>query len=164
MGTNARRSRGLGSLGKKRGSKFWYGFFYQNGRQRSVSLRTEVKKVAEERLRDILLAVKHHEQLPTDIDKITYENLRDSLLQDYQFNQRKSLYKGGLTSLTHLDRFFAGCTVPKITTDRVNAFKAERLNAGAAHGTINRSLAALKRMSSWLFKRASFGLCRTLLY
>jgi hypothetical protein len=91
---------------------------------------------------------------PADVAKLRYENLRNGLLQDYRINGRKSLYRPAnngdpyLTSLKHLDRFFAGRKVGVIARHEIRRFVIERQTAGVSNGTINSSLAALKRMFS----------------
>src|SRR5579863_6820386 len=145
------RTRGTGGLIKKKNSRFWYGLFWQNGRQRTVSLKTESKMMAERALAKIIASLARREALPQDLAKITYEDLRADLLQDYQLSGRRSLYHDAagqpwLTQLKHLDSFFAGSRVPVITPDAVNLFKLERQVAGEAPATTNRALSALRRM------------------
>jgi len=48
-------------------------------------------------------------------------------------------------SIRHLKEFFGNCRVLDITPDRVSAYKAKRLEEGAAGGTVNRELSVLKR-------------------
>lgn len=66
-------------------------------------------------------------------------------IQDYRINERKSADRTQY-SLKHLDREFKGEKVVKITTPRVKAYTVKRLDQGAANATVNRELAALKRM------------------
>ncbi len=78
-------------------------------------------------------------------DKITFEDLAECFLRDYRINQKKSLAKAQ-RSVNHLKASFERIRVPQITTPRIKAFIENRLNEGAANATINRELAALKRM------------------
>jgi integrase len=49
-------------------------------------------------------------------------------------------------SLNHLEKVFKGGKVVSITTDRINAYVLRRREEGAENATVNRDLAALKRM------------------
>jgi integrase len=77
--------------------------------------------------------------------------LRDAFLADYRTNGRKSLVRlrdGTETvfGLNHLDKFFRGCRVADITTDHIRAFTEMRQKAKVSNASVNRSLAALRRM------------------
>lgn len=48
--------------------------------------------------------------------------------------------------MKHLDKHFEGLKGPQINTSRIKAYIKDRLDNGAANGTVNRELAALKRM------------------
>ncbi|MEE8480189.1 MAG: site-specific integrase [Desulfobacterales bacterium] len=78
-------------------------------------------------------------------DKVKFDDLAEGLLRDYRINQRKATERVKL-SVGHLKRYFEGNRVPEITTPRIEAYIEGRLSEGAANGTINRELAALKRM------------------
>ncbi len=49
-------------------------------------------------------------------------------------------------SYTILEKWFSGVKVVDITTDRIKTYVNHRLNESAKNGTINRELAALRRM------------------
>jgi integrase len=81
-----------------------------------------------------------------EVERTTLKDLCEMLRNDYRANQRRSLERveAGLTHLTdHLGGDTRACD---ITTDRVTAYVATRQAAKAANATINRELAALKRM------------------
>ena len=87
----------------------------------------------------------------SEVAKLRYEDLRNSFLLNYEMQERKSLSHDGEgkpspSSVKHLDKFFEGARVNMITADEVRRFVLARQNAGATNGTINRALAALKRM------------------
>jgi hypothetical protein len=69
------------------------------------------------------------------------------MLADYQLNGRRSLRSARL-SVTHLRKFFGFDRAIGITTDRIKAYAADRQKAKAANASINRELAALKRIFS----------------
>jgi integrase len=77
---------------------------------------------------------------------VLFEELAHDLLNEYQANNRKSLIWLQRRIKCHLTPFFAGQRAVNITTDRIRAYSVNRQQQGASNGTINRELAALKRM------------------
>lgn len=128
----------------KRGKTYWIKY-YRNGKPYRES--TKSKKEADARR---LLKKREGEisggKLPgIYFDRVTFDELAEDYLADYRINQKKSLVRAEL-SVSHLKEAFEGFTVPAITTTKVRAYIDRRLKAGAANATINRELAALKRM------------------
>ena len=144
-----KRERGTGSLLKMRGCRYWYAQFYDvNGKQRRVSTRTEIKMEAQSVLRNLLTDKSRGVQFER---KILYAELRSALLQNYRERENKSLFvmsDGNETiwGLKRLDDYFQGWPVAKITTDAARDFTQKLLAEGCANGTVNRSLACLRRM------------------
>lgn len=95
-----------------------------------------------------------------DPSQLRYSDLRAMYLRDYTEQGHKSLRKTEtgevyVDCLPHLDKFLGyeqegdeGVKVSAITTTTRDEFVAERKEAGASNGTINRSLAALRRMGT----------------
>jgi site-specific recombinase XerD len=77
---------------------------------------------------------------------VTYDDLRALIVTDYTNNGRKSLGDLKSTRLPKLDDAFGGAKAIDITTASVERYKTLRLKAKAAPATVNRELAALKRM------------------
>jgi len=77
--------------------------------------------------------------------RVKFEELADDLLRDYKINGRKSLERAEV-SIDHLKETFGGLRVPQITSTKINQYIDRRLEECAANATINRELAALKRM------------------
>jgi integrase len=71
--------------------------------------------------------------------------LAGEFLDDYIINQKKSLIRAQ-RSINHLKRTFEHFIIPAITTPKIKEYIKNRLNEAAANATINRELAALKRM------------------
>ena len=84
-------------------------------------------------------------------EKITVAELAEALKADYKANARKSADRLAF-SLAHLLPAFGPRLAMQITSTDVTAYSAKRLEAGAAPGTVNRELAALKRMFSLAVK------------
>jgi integrase len=78
-------------------------------------------------------------------EKTTSEELAALYLQDYQINGRKTL--GRAQELTdRLRESFGRFRAGRITSDHIRSYIVRRQSEGMANGTINRELAALKRM------------------
>src|ERR1700730_9069574 len=145
----AKREYGTGGLIKRPGCRYWYAQFYdKNGKPRRVSTKTEVKAKAQGVLRNLLVDRDRGVQFGR---KTKYEDLRAALLQNYEERGNRSLVTltdGNETiwGLKAVDDFFKGYPVSKITTDAAREFAQKLTAAGAANGTVNKSLALLRRM------------------
>jgi hypothetical protein len=84
-------------------------------------------------------------------DRVTIAELAENLKADYKANGRKSADRLEF-SLAHLLPFFGTRRAMTITSADVTAYRVQRLEAKAAPATINRELAALKRMFSLAVK------------
>jgi integrase len=161
-----KRDRGTGGLIKLNGCRYWYAQIYdKNGKQRRYSTKTEVKQEAQKVLRNLLVDKDRGVQFIGDVKKVRYADLRAALLQNYVELGNKSLQTmadGSETiwGLKALDDFFEyeapkdgkpgkpGPPVTRITTDTAREFAQKRLDEGAKNGTVNGSLALLRRMLS----------------
>jgi len=128
----------------RRGRVFWIQY-YRRGRLYRESSRSEQKAVAKAFL-------KKREgdgvdgRLPAlQAEKTLFEDLIRLFLQDYEINQRNT-QKRAQQYIAWLSREFKGLRANEITTPRVNEYILRRKSEGRTNGTINRELAALKRM------------------
>jgi integrase len=80
-------------------------------------------------------------------ERVTFEEMAGDLLRDYEVNGRKAL-KVIEYPIRHLRESFAMYKAVDLTTDRINAHISRRQREMAKNATINRELAALKRMFS----------------
>jgi len=80
-------------------------------------------------------------------DRVRFEDLAEGFLTDYKTNGKRSL-DSAERCVAHLKTCFAGRRAVELTTPGIRDYMAQRQSAGAANGTINRELAALKRMFS----------------
>ena len=152
-----RRAKGEGSLLLLKGCKIFYAQFYQNGRKIRVSTGKRVKQEALVELRRLMGRADQGLTPITELRKITYADLRAGLMANYQEKGNRTLEQradgtetiGGLKAL---DDFFSfsdtnpGPPVTAITTDSGRTFAQKQRSAGYSSATINRSLAALRRM------------------
>jgi len=133
----------MGSI-YKRGTVFWIQY-YRNGKPYRESTKskkeTDAKKLL--RLREGELA---QGKLPSiTFERVKFDELAEDFLRDYRINQKKSLFRAEI-SVKHLKKRFEGCPIPQITSPQIQAYIEHRLSEGVANATINRELAALKRM------------------
>jgi len=131
--------------------RIWWIQYYVHGRQVRESSHSDRKLTAERLLRQRLGEAAAGIASPPASTRVSYEELRDALLADYDANGRKWLRtdKDGepyICNLFHLDQFFARRRAIDITTDTIRQFIQKRQEERAANGTINRSLALLRRM------------------
>jgi len=77
-------------------------------------------------------------------ERVTFEELSEAYLSDYRVNARS--LRDAERAVTWLHKTFAFNRAIDITADRINAYIEARLADKAARATINRELAALRRM------------------
>ena len=128
----------------KRGNVWWVKY-YKNGRSYRESSGSS-KKFLAKRLLDAREGEIAQGRLPGILfEKTTFEELSENFLRDYRINKKKSLKKAE-GSVKHLKKTFKGMRAVDITTPKINEHIEKRINEGAMNATINRELAALKRM------------------
>jgi integrase len=134
MGSIYRRKRKL-PTGESEVAPTWWIKYFQNGRAvRESILRTREGDVE----RGIPINPK--------MGRITFDEAATDLLNDYTVNGKKSHDHVKRRIELALGPAFRGKRLIGITTDVVRRYIADRQAAGAANATINRELAALKRM------------------
>ena len=90
------------------------------------------------------------------VGRVTFEEAAAALVTDYRVNGRRSIDHVQRRVTLGLEPWFRGRRMAQITPDDVQRFVEHRQQAGAANATINRELAALKRMFSLAIKRGRF--------
>ncbi|RPH50199.1 MAG: site-specific integrase [Desulfobacteraceae bacterium] len=133
----------MGSI-YKRGGVFWIKY-YRNRKPYRESSGTTKKMVAKKLLERREGEIAQGKLPSVEFEKITFDQLAKGFLADYRINKKKSLVRAE-RSVNHLENEFIGLRVPSITTPRINSYIEDRIAEGAANATINRELAALKRM------------------
>jgi integrase len=161
----------MGSL-YQRGNTWWIKY-YRNGKSYRESSNSDKKMVAKKLLArregDIAKG-----KVPTiNFEKVTFDDLVQDFIMDYEINEKKSIERARI-SLRHLEKVFKGIRVPAITTQMIqgdyiqgrkkwlcenckeqfhigadaccSSCGSKKLQKGAANATINRELAALRRI------------------
>jgi len=134
---------GSGSTYKR--GKVWWLSYYANGEHVCESSRTSDKGQAKQLLQQRLGQVAEGRYVGPRADRVKFEELSEDMITDYRINARKSV-KDAVRSVSALARHFAGRRAHLITPADVSAYVALRQADGLMNGSINRELAALKRM------------------
>ncbi len=148
------RERGSGSLfreryrDKKTGQlkvcRTWMMKLWVGGKPLKRSARTTSRAVASKQLEHWKAQIRQGTYVP-DADQTRFDDLATLLFDEYRANGRRSLDRVK-AAVDHLTGFFAGWRAQAVSTDRILAYVRHRQQQEAANATINRELAALKRM------------------
>jgi integrase len=141
-----KRPRGTGRIYQQKGSTVWWIKFYRNGEPFRESTGTSDKRQATRVLNQRLAEVTTGKFLGPRIERIGIEELAEDFLRDYRINGKTSFEDAEARWRLHLQPFFGSLYASQVTSTFLNRYVDERQEAGAANATINRELAALKRM------------------
>jgi len=128
----------------KRGNVWWIKY-HRNGKPFRESSKSTKKKVAERLLQRREGEIAQGKIPGIQFEKVSFDDLAKEYIRDYRINQKKSLVRAEI-SMNHLKAHFEGMKVPAISSPMINSYIEKRLNDNATNATINRELAALKRM------------------
>jgi len=119
--------------------------YYHRGKEHRESTHFENEIQARKLLKQRLDEMSRGHLIGPTEERLSFEDLAKILLTDYKINGKRSIESVRL-SIRHLgERFGLGRAID-ITANRVAAgYVRERQREGAANGSINRELAALKR-------------------
>jgi integrase len=134
-----------GKNGKAVESRVWWIKYYRAGKPFRESSKSTRKGDAERILKLREGQIVKGEFAGLRVERITFDELAEDFLMDYRVNGKKSLTRAQ-RSVKHLKDAFEGMRAQDMTTDRVRRYISLRQDEGAVNGTINRELAALKRM------------------
>jgi integrase len=128
----------------QRGNIWWIQFYGQGTLYRE-STRSTLKSAATSLLKLREGEIKQGRIPALKAERTTFDELAELYLQDYRINGRKTL--GRAQELTdRLRESFGRFRAFLITSQNIRTYIARRQSEGMANGTINRELAALKRM------------------
>jgi len=128
----------------RRGKTLWIKY-YRNGRSFAESTGSDKMEVAKRFLQKREGEVAMGGLPGIYLDRVTFDELATDLITDYQINKRKSLERARM-AVKHLEKMFRGMRVVDITTASIKTYIEDRMKAGLSNASINRELAALKRM------------------
>lgn len=128
-------------------SRVWWLKYRVDGRVVRESSETHKEAEARRLLRQREGAAAEGRPVLPGVERVTIQGLSEDLRRDYQANERRSLRRIEF-NLKHLPPFFGAMRAVHVTRADVTAYVAKRQAERAANGTINRELAALKRMFS----------------
>ena len=128
----------------RRKNVFWIKY-YRNGKPYYESTRSKKKEVAKRLLQKREGEISKGELPGIRFDKVRFDELADDFLTDYRINGKKTLDKA-TCCMKHLKKMFGGMRVTDITTARIKEYVDKRMREGRSNASINRELAALKRM------------------
>jgi integrase len=131
--------------GARRRSTVWWLKYRIHGRVIRESSETASETAARRLLKRREGAVEEGRPVIPRAERLTVEQLAQGLREDYQANGRRSADRLEF-SLAHLLPVFGARRAVHVTTADVTAYIVQRQGEGAATATINRELAALKKM------------------
>jgi len=144
----------MGSI-YKRGKDVYWIKYYRNGKPYRESTKTNdpasqggtslsyAKRLLKHREGDVV----DGRFIGLDVERIAFDELAADFLKDYEINGKKSLDRAE-RSVKQLSQFFSGRKAVDITSSKINDYISRRQKESLENGTINRELAALKRMFS----------------
>lgn len=141
-----KRPRGTGSIVQMSHSKILWIKYHKNGKPIRESAHTTKVKEAEKLLRARIAAISTGTYVGLKIERVRVSELSDDLIREYRINGRKTLDDLVARWKLHLQPFFGDLRAIEVTSQLVARYIDSRQQEGAENATINRELAALKRM------------------
>ncbi len=146
--SRGRRMSKLRMGGLKRRGQIWWIRYYRNGRRYEESSRSARKSDAIDLLRVRLGDIAKGVPVTPALTRMRFGEAAADLLNDYTTNGRRSHDNVKRLIELALEPYFGGRRMASLSTSDVRAYIVARQADGAANATINRELAALKRMFS----------------
>src|SRR5512139_2200297 len=133
----------MGSI-YKRGEVFWIKY-YGNGKPYRESSHSDKITPAQRLLRKREGEISEGKVPGIHFDKVIFDDLAKDFLTDYRINGKDTLKKAE-RSARYLKKTFGGMRATEITTAKIKDHIEKRMERGLSNASINRELAALKRM------------------
>ena len=141
------RPRGTGSVYRqKRSANLWIQY-YRNGKVYRESSHTTDRRKAQKLLLKKLGEIANHNFIEPRAARTLIGELAQDLFQDYRVNEKKSLASVE-ARWKHLAKRFSHVRAANLDKSELMRYVEDRQREGASNATINRELAALKRMFS----------------
>ena len=148
------RPRGTGSVFQFNGAGNWWIKYHRNGKPVRENSHSPKVKDAERLLKQRMGEIEAGIWTGPKLAKIMMSELAEDMMREYRINRRKSARDLEIRWRLHLNPFFGSLRAAQVSSDLVGKYIDQRQAQGAENGTINRELAALKRMFS-LGRRAT---------
>ena len=120
--------------------------YYRNGRQLRESSGTTDEAKTKKILNNRVAQVATGTHPGSEVERVRVEQLAEDFLRDYKINGHKSLDDAEARWRLHLAPFFQGMRAIHVSSAKLKQYVDERQRQGASSATINRELAALRRM------------------
>jgi integrase len=140
------RPKGTGCIYPRSGTSVWWIKYSRNGKPFSESSHTTDKRKAERILKQRLAEIQTGTFVGPETERTRVHELADDFLRDYRINGRKSVDDAKARWTLHLQPFFGPLRAVEVNCSLVTRYIESRQQQGAKNATINRELAALKRM------------------
>lgn len=142
------RPRGTGSIYLQNGSSIWWVKYYRNGKAYRESTNTADESKAKDFLKQRLGEIVTGNFQGPKSERVRIDELADDLLRDYRINGngKKSLDDLQARWELHLKPYFRDLKAIGVSSDLIARYVDKRQQQAARNATINRELAALKRM------------------
>lgn len=144
--TKARRPKGTGCVYLRPDSPVWWIKYSRNGKPYRESAKTTNQRKAENLLKTRLAEIAMGTFIGPQAERVKVQELADDFLREYRINGRKSLDDVKTRWELHLKPFFGVLRAVEVTSGLIARYVDARQQDGAKNATINRELAALKRM------------------
>jgi integrase len=143
-----KRQRGEGSVYKQPESQFWWLRYYRHGHLLRESSGTTDEAKAWKILKKRVAQVTTGTHPGLEIERVKVDELAEDTLRDYRINRKKSIGDVEARWRLHLAPFFSGMRAAHVTSKHLAQYVDQRQQESATNATVNRELAALKRMFS----------------
>ncbi len=128
----------------RRGKTYWIKY-YRNGKPYAESSHSDKRKAAERLLKTREGEISQGKLPGIYFDRVRFDELVEDFLIDYRINKKRTTSKAE-QRCKHLLLEFEGMRATDIISPRIKRYVEGRMDEGASNATINRELAALKRM------------------
>lgn len=148
----SKRPRGTGSIYQPKHSRFLWVKYYRNGKAYRESTHTTEERKAQKFLQKRMGEISTGNFFGPAVERIRVSELAEDMFRDYRINVRRSLRFTEWRWKKHMEPVFGPMRAVEVTTEAVNKYVENRKATGAENSTINRELAALKRMFSLAYR------------
>jgi integrase len=141
-----RRKKGEGCIYQRPDSPVYWMKYSRNGKTFRESTKTDNEDKAGKMLKKRLAEIITGTFVGPQTERIRVSELAKDFLRDYRINGRKSIEDAQTRWDAHLKPFFGVVRAVDVTSTLIARYVDARQQEGASNATVNRELAALKRM------------------